>query len=94
MKREGKFKIKIDLETIRELKVLIDYGFKNFPFMTINISSFDNLIRNIINNGCFKHSIFKRTIHTGNRDFLTFCPKFNPELQLKYKNDKDTDLEI
>ncbi len=89
MEREGKFKLELDLETIKELKVLIDYGFKNFPFMTENINNFDNSLRNIINSGCFKHSIFQRTIRKGINEYLTFCPMCNPELQEKYKDTKD-----
>ena len=91
MEREGKFKIEVDLETMRHLKVLIDFGFKNFPFMTKEIGTFDNLLRDIINSGCFKHSIFQRTIRESAREYLTFCPKCNPELQVKYKDTKNVD---
>jgi len=79
------FEIKLDRETINDLKQLINFANKNFPFLPTRLLRLEYQLNQIIINGCFKHGIMCETFETGINSSITICPKCNPDEYKKYK---------
>lgn len=80
MKKTNKiWKISIDDETLRDIKGLIMFCGKNFPFLPVKLWNLYKEFDEILLNGCFKHNIFTEEFRTIPNSTIRICPECSPE---------------
>ena len=72
-----KYKVEIDIDTMREVKQLI--YFCSRAFMPDSVWNLYREFDKIILNGCFKHSILREDFRTSPQSTTSVCPKCSPK---------------
>ena len=81
----NKFNIDLPIETIRELRDLIEFCHKNFPYIPPHLWTFYNECNQILNKGCFKHNTFRQRFRISKNETISICVKCDPKQYDKLK---------
>ncbi len=78
------YKVPIDMETMEQVKHLIEFSQKQYPFIEDKLFTFKKQLSEIVQLGCFRHNRLMDTYEVNKNEKITFCRKCQPELFDKY----------
>lgn len=80
------WKLIIDEETMRDIRDLVFFCNKNFPFTKDSLWNLYREFDDILQHGCFKHNILTEEFRTSPNSTVSICPQCSPKEYVKYKS--------
>ena len=84
---ELKYKVEMNVETMRDVKDLIYFCRDHFPFTKNTLWNLCRELSNIIQDGCFKHNRLRKEFRTGTNSTESICPKCSPKRYTELRKD-------
>ena len=72
------FKVEMDIEMMQDVISIAEY-MRKYPNQKSEFHKFSRQLSNIIQNGCFKHNLIRKTFKTSPNESISMCPKCSPK---------------